>query len=93
MPNSMKVEIRRGPSDMYQAMGKWFVHEHNNCPKNLISRVYEVYAATPNLDVTQLGHGSFVFPEPKDDFLKIHQSDRQTIDDAIRTEIERYQIN
>ena len=93
MVNPMKVSIRKEQSGLYQAMGEWLVHEHNECPSALISEVFNTYATTPGLDVTQLRKNSFKFPTPDENYLPIKQPDRTTIDDAIKRATERYQIN
>ena len=90
----MIIEIRREQSGMYRAMGKWFVHEHSQCPRHLISRVYQTYSKTPSLDVTTLGLDSFEFPEPVNgEYLSLRIDEKRVIDEVIKRESERYQIN
>ncbi|NQV91417.1 hypothetical protein HQ489_02995 [Candidatus Woesearchaeota archaeon] len=90
----MKVTIRREQSGMYHAMCDWLIRHHSQCPEELISHVYKTFAVTPNLDVKTLDRNSFVFPEPVNgEYIPLRKEEIEVIDDVIKRESERYQIN
>ncbi len=88
----MKVTIRKQNNGLYEAMGEWLVHHHHSDPTKLISDVYETFSITPSLRLEKLNQDSFEFPHPENGkYLPLFNHERESIDDAIKREIIKYQ--